>query len=127
MNATKFQCLLVSKDSAQYMLGSVPFSFADRAAASTALRRFKDGLTFEITNPHFDGKMKADFVSCPLKRVVMLIAPTQVTAVPPTSDHYNYPAKFIDAGMTLEGVLQSLAQLGRCSNKELLNFFLKIF
>ena len=50
MKATKFQCILVSQDPTQFMLGTVPFSFADRAAPSKAMQKFKEGLTFELKN-----------------------------------------------------------------------------
>ena len=40
IKAHKFQCVLVSKDPGQYMLGLVPFDFKDRGAASAALKRF---------------------------------------------------------------------------------------
>ena len=35
--AQKFECVLVSKDSTQYMLGLVPFAFSDRGAAQKAM------------------------------------------------------------------------------------------
>ena len=33
VSAKKFECVLVSKDPAQYMLATVPFSFNDRLSA----------------------------------------------------------------------------------------------
>ena len=36
VKATKFQCILVSKDPTQFMIGNVPFSFATRDAPSEA-------------------------------------------------------------------------------------------
>ena len=61
--ATQFRCILVSQYPKQLMIGSVPFSFAAKDAASKAKDIFQDGLTFEIKNPQLDTKMKADFVS----------------------------------------------------------------
>ena len=78
VHASKFQCLLVSKDPRQFMLGSVPFSFASPDAASKAFDRFKDGLTFIINTPEFDNKMKSEYMSTPLKRAVLLTAPTKI-------------------------------------------------
>ena len=74
--ATRFQCILVSQDPKQFMIGSVPFSFAAKDAASNAKDKIQDGLTLEIKSPQFDTKMKADFVRCPLKRVANLSPPT---------------------------------------------------
>ncbi len=40
IKAQKFQCVLVSKEPEQYMLGLVPFDFKDRHAAVAAAQRF---------------------------------------------------------------------------------------
>ena len=58
VEASKFQCLLVSKDPRQFMLGSVPFSFASKDAPSKAFEKFKDWLTFQIKTPEFDKRRK---------------------------------------------------------------------
>ena len=57
--AQKFESVIVSKDSAQYMLGLVPFAFNDRGAAQKAMDKFKENQVFEITQPAFDTKAKA--------------------------------------------------------------------
>ena len=36
VHAERFECVLVSKDPAQYMLATVPFSFTDRLSATKA-------------------------------------------------------------------------------------------
>jgi hypothetical protein len=37
VNASRFECVIVSKDPKQYMLASVPFRFEDRGAAKKAV------------------------------------------------------------------------------------------
>ena len=37
VHAEKFECVLVSKDPAQYMLATVPFSFTDRLSATKGM------------------------------------------------------------------------------------------
>ena len=44
VNAQKFQCVLVSQDPAQYMIGLVPFVFGDRGAAKKASDKFIEDL-----------------------------------------------------------------------------------
>ena len=106
VHASKFQCLLVSKDPRQFMLGSVPFSFASPDAASKAFDRFKDGLTFIINTPEFDNKMKSEYMSTPLKRAVLLTAPTKIQPVPLTdADRRNHPADHVDVGLSLQDVM----------------------
>ena len=63
--AQKFECVLVSKDPTQYMLGLVPFAFSDRGAAKKAMDKFKENYVFEITQPAFDTKAKSEFNGCP--------------------------------------------------------------
>ena len=41
VSAKKFECVLVSKDPAQYMLATVPFSFNDRLSAKKSVRPFQ--------------------------------------------------------------------------------------
>ena len=42
VNATRFECLIVSMDPKQYMQARVPFRFEDRQAPKKAFDRFKD-------------------------------------------------------------------------------------
>ena len=80
--AQKFQCVLVSKDPAQYMLGLVPFAFSDRRAAAKAQTKFPENQVFEVTTPAFDVKARADFNGCPVKPVVLLSGPTTIKPIP---------------------------------------------
>ena len=41
VSAERFECVLVSKDPAQYMLATVPFSFNDRLSAKKSARPFQ--------------------------------------------------------------------------------------
>ncbi len=95
VHAEKFQCVLVSDDPAQYMLGLVQFSFNNRNAAGQALKKFVDKTNWEIKNPAFDPKQKKEFISTPVKRVVFLDSPTKVRAIAPTEiQKYQYPVKY---------------------------------
>ena len=85
VTAPKFQCVLVSKDRAQYMLGWVPFVFNDRQAAAKALIRFTENQMLEITAPAFDPTARPEFNGGPVKPVLLLARPTTIKAVPPTS------------------------------------------
>ena len=41
VSAQRFECVLVSKDPAQYMLAPVPFSFTDRHSATKNTKQFQ--------------------------------------------------------------------------------------
>ena len=84
IQAEKFQCLLVSNDPKEYMLGSVPFSFAQRDAARKAESQFKDGSVWILKTPAFDTKMKSEYNSCPQETVVLLTTPSKFTGISPT-------------------------------------------
>ena len=68
VEAEKFECILVSKDPAEFMRASVPFSFTNRAAAARAFAYFPTGAVFEMLEPQFDTKAKPEYNSCPIKR-----------------------------------------------------------
>ena len=53
VKATQLQCILVSQDPKQFMIGSVPFSFAARDAASKAKANIQDGPVLVITKLQF--------------------------------------------------------------------------
>ncbi len=65
--ASKFSCILVSKNPAQYMLATVPFSFQDRTAAAQAKLSFLANTSWELKAPNFDTKQKQEYNSCPVK------------------------------------------------------------
>ena len=78
INAQKFQCVLVSKDPAQYMLGLVPFTFGDTQAPKKASERFLEDHVFEITTPVWDTRARTEYNGCPVKSVVLLTKPTTI-------------------------------------------------
>ena len=85
VNANKCECVVVSRDPSQYMMGIVPFEFRNRQAADQAGAMFRPSSVWEVTTPAFDTKAKSDFIGCPLKSVLLLKAPTQLKEV--TSDN----------------------------------------
>ena len=78
IQAHKSECVLVSQDPSQYMMGLVPFDFKNRQAASNAETHFRRNSVWEVTMPAFDAKAKPDYIGCPLKAVLLLKAPTQL-------------------------------------------------
>ena len=113
VNAQKFECVLVSKDPAQCMLGLVPFSFSDRQAATKALQKFKENAVFEITTPAFDPKARLEFNGCPIKSVLLLTRPTTIKAIPPTNKvMLEHPATGFDVSMDISQLLQFLKASG---------------
>ena len=92
--AQKFECVIVSNDPAQYMLGLVPFTVSDRKAAHKAMDKFTENHVFEITQPAFDTNTKSEFNGCPLKTVLLLARPTIVKAPPrPTRRCWSTPPR----------------------------------
>ena len=112
VQAEKFQCLLVSTIPTQFMIGSVPFNFAAPQAARQAFQKFREGLCFRVQQPEFDGRMKAEYISTPIKRALLLTNPATVTAVPPTAtDALKDVADHVDVGMSLTNVLGRLNKM----------------
>ena len=112
VEAEKFQCLLVSTIPTQFMIGSVPFNFAAPKAASQAFQKFKAGLCFRVQQPEFDGRMKAEYISTPIKKALLLTNPATVTAVPLTdTDTLKDVADHVDVGMSLTNVLGRLNKM----------------
>ena len=112
VQAEKFQCLLVSTIPTQFMIGSVPFNFAAPQAAKQAFQKFRAGLCFWVQQPEFDGRMKAEYISTPIKKSLLLTNPATVSAVPPTAtDTLKEIADHVDVGMTLTNVLGRLNKM----------------
>ena len=104
--AAKFSCILVSKNPAQYMLATVPFSFQDRTAAAQAKNSFLPGTAWELKAPNFDTKQKQEYNSCPVKVVVNLSRPTKTKAIPPTSpETQQYASQFVEVGANLSEIM----------------------
>ena len=112
VQAEKFQCLLVSGIPTQFMIGTVPFNFAAPDGARKAFEKFKVGLCFQIQAPEFDSKMKAEYMSTPIKRAVLLAKPGSVRAVPPTAtEKLKDIVDHVDVAMTLTQVLGRLNKM----------------
>ena len=108
VQATKFACLLVSKNPKEYMQGIVPFSFTNKSAAAEAAKKFKDGTCWEISHVCFENA-RMEFVSCPVKTVVKLAAPTGLRAIAPTeTEKYNYASMSIHPPTTLAQTMELL-------------------
>ena len=111
--AQKFECVLVSKDPAQYMLGLVPFVFSDRQAAANALTRFTESQVFEVTTPAFDAKARQEFNGCPVKSVLLLTRPTTIKPIPSTNKAMlEHPATGLEVSMDISQLLQLLKTTG---------------
>ena len=116
IKAQKFQCVLVSKDPGQYMLGLVPFDVKDRGAASAALKKVHIDSVWELRTPAFDSKSKPEFNGCPLKPVVLLSKPTAIKGVPPTNkDQLAHPATGLKVALDIKGIMGLLK--GQTRNK----------
>ena len=74
-------CYLVSNNEAEYAQGTVRFDFNNRSKAQKAFERFKAGSVWQLTTPAFDSRAKGDWIAAPLKRWILLEAPTKVSPV----------------------------------------------
>ena len=111
VHATKFECVLVSKDPGQYMLGVVPFSFRDKTAAKIAFEQFEKSTVWEITTPAFDPKAKSEYNGCPVKQVLLLTKPTTMKPIPPTNQtELDFPAKGLRVHLDIKGIMAFLAK-----------------
>ena len=130
IDAEKFQCLLVSSDAKQFMIGSVPFNFSTPKAATTAAEKFQSGTCFSIRVPEFDNKVKIDYMSTPIKRALLLTKPTEIKAIPLTStDVLKDISNHVDLDLTLTQVLDRLRKVswsGSGRTSQLLNVTGKI-
>ena len=106
IQASRFSCVCVSDNPAEYMHGVVPFQFANRDAPQSAVARFQPNTVWEITKPAFDNRAKVEFNGAPMKQTLLLCAPTTCRAISPTdTDNYNKPARFICPPLTLKDIL----------------------
>ena len=127
VHAEKFQCLLVSKNPTQFMIGSVPFNFSTQDAAKKALEKFQSGRVFKVQDPGFDGKMKSEYIPTPIKRSLLLTKPTKLQEVPLTATQtLNDVATHVDVGMTLKQVLARAQTLLGPDGKLLFNLTGKV-
>ena len=111
--AQKFECVLVSQDSEQYMLGLVPFDFKNRDAPKRAATKFVEDHVFEIKTPAFDTKARPEYNGCPVKPVLLLNLPTSIKHIAPTNmEIHKYPAKGITVSITITKLVCILKDSG---------------
>ena len=107
VHAKKLSCLLVSASATHFMLGTVNFSFARRAAADEAFKKFTHGSVWEVRDPHLDPKASAYYNSCPVKAVLVLDAPTKLKAVTfVQTDIEQYPSRNVVVNESVERVCE---------------------
>ena len=103
VNAQNLQCILVSQDPSQYMMGLVPFDFKNRQAVANAEKTFGPNSVWEVTTPVLDAKAKPEYNGCPVKAVLLLKAPTQLKEV--TSENqaaYAHPASGLQVALDIK-------------------------
>lgn len=105
VHAERFDCVLVSDDPTEYLMGSVPFQFANPKAASRAVESFVDGTVWEVTRPVFDTWYKTEFNAAPMKQALLLQEPTKLKPVAPTDENYDKPCKYICPPASLSHIL----------------------
>ena len=112
VKASRFDCVLVSQDAKQYMLGTVLFEFQDRGGPKEAFERFKDNSVWQVRQPSFDNRSKPEYNGCPLKTVILMRKPSVFTAVPPTSaDLLRFPATHVEVAMDITATLNILSKM----------------
>ena len=110
VDAQKFECILVSKDARQYMLGSVPFEFKTPKAAESAYEKFKEGTVWEITTPAF-AKAKPEYIGCPIKNVLLMTQPTTMKSVFATNKaEHDHPAQGLCVHLEITGIMDVLGK-----------------
>ena len=111
----QFQCLLVSNDAKQYMYGRVPFDFKNRGAAEQAMQKFIENSVWKITNPTFDDKAKVQYISCPIKTVLLLKEPTKMEELKNPGDCKEtkkwWPTGEVHVPMSLTGIIDALKKV----------------
>ena len=113
IHAQKFECVLVSKEPSQYMLGLVPFDFSDRQGAAKALAKFTENSVWEIKTSSFDTKSRVEYNGCSVKSVVLLKKPTSITFVPPTNtEELAYPASGVQVALQISDIMSTLTKQG---------------
>lgn len=112
VQAQKFECILVAANPVQFMIGTVPFSFADPDGAGKAANKFKEGTCWRIEQPDFDTRTKTEYLSTSVKRAVLLTTPTKISAVPLTDTAtLKAIAYHVEVGLTLKEMLARLELL----------------
>ena len=112
INASRFECMLVSKDPKQCMLAGIPFSFKERDSAKKAYTKFTDQSVWILKTVAFDTKVKPEFNSCPQKAVILMTEPSKLVPVTPAhTTELAHPSKHIEVALDLSGILRLLAAM----------------
>ena len=74
-DAQQNECVLVSMDPSQYMMGIAPSKFKNRHAASNSENMLRRNSVLEVTTPAFDAKARSEYNGCRLKAVRLLKPP----------------------------------------------------
>ena len=74
---SRFQCVLTSSIKEEYCIGVIGFQWKDRNAGFDALSKFTDGSIWQMSTPAFDDKQKMEWISTPVKQVVLMCSPTE--------------------------------------------------
>ena len=115
MEMKRFQCVLASADPKQYMYGCVPHDFRNENVVDEALARFEEGSVWKISKPIFDTKTKRDYVSCPIKVVVIMKHPTEMEKLMDPGDSEGmskwWPSGDVHVPMSLSDTINALKQV----------------
>ena len=111
----RFQCVLTSTNEKEYMFGVVPFDFGNRSAAQEAMRQFAEESVWEISNPAFDLKAKNEYISTPLKTVLLLKNPTKTTRLEDPGDAKGvmdaWPSGSVHVPLSLNATIKTLKKI----------------
>lgn len=111
----RFQCVLASNDPKQYMYGVIPYDFKNSNSAQEACDKFVEGSIWKITKPSFDTRAKREYVSCPIKAVLLLKSPTQLEKLdgPGDCEELNkwWPSGEIHVPLSLTKTIEALKQV----------------
>ena len=80
---SRFQCVLTSGIEEEYCIGVIGFQWknhwqvCNRNVGCNALSKFTDGSIWQMSTPAFDDKQKMEWISTPVKQVVLMCSPTE--------------------------------------------------
>ena len=112
---TRFQCVLTSGEDTEYCLGVVPFQWRNRNAGVEAAKQFTEGSIWQISTPAFDGKVKSDQISTPVKQHVLMSPPTQFVKLESDEDNEAkkkaWPSGHVRVVLNMQQTIDQLGQV----------------
>ena len=115
VDVKRFQCVLASADPKQYMYGCVLQDYRSENAIDEALAKFEEGSVWKISRPVFDTKSKREYVSCPIKMVVVMKSPTEMEKLTDPGDSEDikkwWPSGDVHVPMSLSNTINALKQV----------------